>query len=159
VAEIKIRYRGQFIGGKWVYTNPKIVELPIPFISRSEKSGEVICAPVGTFDYDSGMKLLELSGSNGPFVLESELPPEEIRISDVVEVYQPAPKTFQRPERTEHEELLIQRRINAARLARGHRRRKVRSDKGVPKPRKPIAADTPVQAQAVSEPTPQEAAG
>lgn len=163
---IKIRYRGSFIGGKWVYSKPRIVETPIPYISKSEKTGEVICAPVGTFEYADGRKLLELSGPDGPFVLEEDEPQA---VSATVEdlVADPpfipfaaggtAPQT--RPQRTEHEDYLIQKRINRAQLQRGRRKRAVRSDKGVPRPKKEISADTVVQQQADSEPTPQKAAG
>lgn len=161
VAELKIRYRGQLVGGNWVYSIPKVVELPIPFISKSGKIGEVICNPIGSFDYENGSKLLELSGKDGPFVLEDEPRPELAEIE-----HEPAQVIAQasalrlpvpRRERTEHEELLIQKRINRAQLMRGRRKRAVRSDKGVPRPRnKEISADTPVQAQAeIEQPSPQ----
>lgn len=71
--EIKIRYRGKQYGGKWIYQAPKTVELPIPYISRSEKVGEVLCNPCGVFPYADGIKLLELSGKDGPFVIEEEI--------------------------------------------------------------------------------------
>ena len=160
---LKIRFRGSFIGGKWVYSKPRTVETPIPYISRSEKTGEVVCGPVGTFEYADGQKLLELSGPDGPFVLEETIYPEESEEEPAPEVNQtalPSPPIFahMRPERTEHEQLLIRKRINRAQLQRGKRKRAVRSDKGVPRP-KQISADTVVQQQADSEPTPQIAAG
>lgn len=47
----------------------KIVELPIPFVSRSEKIGEVLCNPIGTFPIEHAEKLLEISGEDGLFKL------------------------------------------------------------------------------------------
>jgi len=38
---------------------PKIVELPIPLLSKSEKTGEVVCDPVGLFSKDDAEKLLK----------------------------------------------------------------------------------------------------
>lgn len=168
---LKIRFRGSFIGGKWVYSKPRTVETPIPYISRSEKTGEVVCGPIGTFDYADGQKLLELSGPDGPFVLEETIYPEESEEepapTEEVRIIVEQPQ-FQRVgdpnamvqvhTRTEHEQLLIRKRINRAQLQRGKRKRAVRSDKGVPRP-KQISADTVVQQQADSEPTPQIAAG
>lgn len=71
MSTIKIRYRGKLIGNQWTYDHPKIVELPIPFISRSMKVGEVVCDPVGEFPEDDGLRLLKMSG-DGPFVEEKE---------------------------------------------------------------------------------------
>ena len=64
---IKIRFLGK---------TPKIVELPVPYISKSERTGQVICDPVGEFPIEDGERLLEISGSEGMFIREVELPPE-----------------------------------------------------------------------------------
>jgi hypothetical protein len=37
---------------------PKIVELPVPFLMKSEKTGEVRCNPVGEFPDDAAAHLL-----------------------------------------------------------------------------------------------------
>lgn len=66
-----IRYRGKLHGTQWIYHAPKTVELPIPFIARSEKIGEVLCDPCGTFSYEDGMKLI--GNGDGPFILEKEI--------------------------------------------------------------------------------------
>ena len=47
---------------KWLGRGSKKVELPIPFVQKCEKTGEVICDPVGEFPYEDGMKLLEVGG-------------------------------------------------------------------------------------------------
>ena len=39
----------------------KIVDLPIPFISKSEGRGQVICNPIGEFEWDDGVALLEIA--------------------------------------------------------------------------------------------------
>ena len=39
----------------------KIVELPIPFVSKCEKTGEVICDPVGEFEATDAKKLLAIA--------------------------------------------------------------------------------------------------
>lgn len=70
MSTIKIRYRGKLVGKQWVYDRPKVVELPIPFIAKSMKTGEVICDPVGEFPEDDGLRLLKMSGPDGPFVEE-----------------------------------------------------------------------------------------
>lgn len=147
---IKIRYRGKLIGNNWVYDHAKVVDLPIPFISKSEKEGEVICAPIGEFPYEYGKKLLELSGADGPFELAEEVVDatenglDYDEIEDVVgEGNVIEPPTIQqrplnrwgRPILTKEERFLIKRSINRAKLKRGIRRRAMRSDKGVPKPR------------------------
>ena len=68
---IRIRYTGK---------GPKKVELPVPFISKSEKTGEVLCDPIGIFDAENGLRLLEISGEDGPFQLVEKIyadsPPE-----------------------------------------------------------------------------------
>lgn len=52
---------------EYIGKGPKRICLPIPFVSMSEKTGEVICNPVGEFPYEDGMRLLALSGANGIF--------------------------------------------------------------------------------------------
>ena len=74
---IKIRFRGKQAGGQWFYKTPRIVELPVPYLSKAEKIGEVLCDPVGEFPYEQGMKLLEICGENGPFELAEPLPKAE----------------------------------------------------------------------------------
>lgn len=68
---IRIRYTGK---------GAKKVELPVPFISKCEKTGEVMCDPIGLFDAENGLRLLEISGEDGPFQLvekiyNGDLPP------------------------------------------------------------------------------------
>jgi hypothetical protein len=58
---IKIRYLGR---------TPKTVDLPIPFLSRSDRAGQVICDPVGIFPKEDGERLLEICGPGGLFILE-----------------------------------------------------------------------------------------
>ena len=57
---IKIKYLGQ---------GAKTVELPVPFVSKCEKTGQVICNPVGEFPFEDGQRLLEISGEDGLFRL------------------------------------------------------------------------------------------
>jgi len=38
---------------------PKIVELPIPLRSKSEKTGEVVCDPIGLFSKEDAAKLIQ----------------------------------------------------------------------------------------------------
>ena len=64
---IRIRYKGKLVGDQWMYDHPKTVELPIPFVSKSAKIGEVTCDPIGEFPWQEGRKLLDLAGENGPF--------------------------------------------------------------------------------------------
>jgi len=61
---IRIRYLGHRL--------PKFVDLPIPFVSNSEKVGQVKCDPVGEFPIDDGERLLEISGEQGLFVVEND---------------------------------------------------------------------------------------
>lgn len=63
--KIKIKFLGK---------TPKRVELPIPFVQKCEKTGEVICDPIGEFSYEDGIRLLEISGKDGLFKLVGELP-------------------------------------------------------------------------------------
>ena len=154
--ELKIRYRGKLHSGQWIYQAPKNVELPIPFVSRSDKIGEVLCNPCGVFSYADGTKLLELSGENGPFVLEEkiygEVPAEEPRreievgpgASEIVANPNPAPQ-FQPLSKEQ-----IRKRINYGRLKRGQRVRKERSDKGISRPFGAKKASLPDNPQAVA---------
>ena len=41
---------------------PKVVSLPLPFISKCEKTGEVVCNPVGEFTQEDGEFLIALKG-------------------------------------------------------------------------------------------------
>lgn len=54
---------------QWLGNGRKIVELPIPFLSKSDKTGEVICDPVGLFDIENGERLLAIPGIEGVFQL------------------------------------------------------------------------------------------
>lgn len=158
--ELKIRYRGKLFGSQWIYSTPRTVPLPIPYISHSEKVGEVLCNPVGVFPYADGIKLLELSGEDGPFVLEEAFQDEnnlieetliDIDPTSAVIVENPNPPHWQRktaPEPLSPE--IIRKRTNHARLKRGVRKRAQRSDKGVPRPRlfKSNSDSLPVGSQA-----------
>lgn len=66
--KVKIKYLGK---------TPKIVELPIPFISRSQKRGEVICDPIGEFEEEDAAQLLAIEGAEGLFQLVEEEESEE----------------------------------------------------------------------------------
>lgn len=57
---MKIEYKGN---------TPKIVDLPIPFMFKSERTGQVICDPIGDFSEADGQALLNISGPDGLFVL------------------------------------------------------------------------------------------
>ena len=48
---------------------PRTFELPIPFVQKCEKTGEVKCDPVGTFPIDDAERLLAISGADGLFRL------------------------------------------------------------------------------------------
>lgn len=61
---MKIKYLGKML--------PKIVELPIPFMFKSEKTGEVICDPIGEFNDEDGQALLDINGPDGMFVRVDE---------------------------------------------------------------------------------------
>jgi len=61
---------------KWLGKGTKVVELPIPFESKSAKIGEVICDPVGEFTVEWGEKLLEVVGEGGMFELVDKEPPK-----------------------------------------------------------------------------------
>lgn len=51
--KIRIKYLGR---------TPRVFQTPIPFIAKSDKSGEVTCDPVGEFDLQDGLNLIALSG-------------------------------------------------------------------------------------------------
>ena len=65
---------------KYIGKGAKKVELPVPFISKCEKTGEVMCDPIGVFDAENGLRLLEISGEGGLFELVEKIygdsPPE-----------------------------------------------------------------------------------
>jgi hypothetical protein len=54
---------------RWLGTGSKTVSVPCPFVSLSEKTGEVICAPVGEFDEKDAEYLV---GLNGLFILAEQ---------------------------------------------------------------------------------------
>lgn len=64
IVALKIEYRGKI---------PKIIELPIPFISKREKTGEVVCNPIGIFPYIDGRNLLKLQDKDGSFRLIEQI--------------------------------------------------------------------------------------
>lgn len=39
----------------------KVVDLPIPFISKSESHGQVVCDPIGEFEWEDAQKLLAIA--------------------------------------------------------------------------------------------------
>jgi hypothetical protein len=43
---------------KYLGRTPKIIELPIPFVAKSEKTGQVMCNPVGEFTDEDAEKLI-----------------------------------------------------------------------------------------------------
>lgn len=51
---MKIKYLGSRL--------PKVVHLPLPFISKCEQTGEVVCNPVGEFTQEDGEFLIALKG-------------------------------------------------------------------------------------------------
>src|SRR3990167_5099728 len=53
---------------KWNGRTPRTFSLPIPFISHSEKTGEVLCDPIGNFPPEDGQRLLDLEGSQAELV-------------------------------------------------------------------------------------------
>lgn len=61
---------------KWLGKGTKKVELPIPFVQKCEKTGEVICDPIGQFDFENGMRLLAVPGIEGVFELVEKVYPE-----------------------------------------------------------------------------------
>ena len=133
-AEIKIRYRGKFIGGKWMYSVPRTVELPIPFISRSEKQGEVLCNPVGVFPYADGMRLLDMSGADGPFVLEKEegVAPDPLETSE--DIVYTATSIVENPNPPTTAQLLGLKPLGRFGGRRRSSKRKIRADKGISRP-------------------------
>lgn len=51
VKVLRIEYLGE---------GSKVVELPVPFRSLKEKTGEVLCDPIGSFPLEDGNRLLEM---------------------------------------------------------------------------------------------------
>ena len=85
--KIKIEFLGK---------TPKKIELPIPFVSKSAKTGEVTCNPVGEFPRKDGEALLSISGPNGLFrlvdgdlVYETKTTVSEPMLVPTVEVTEP----------------------------------------------------------------------
>ena len=58
---------------KWLGQGVKKVELPIPYVQKCEKTGEVICDPIGEFPIEDGKRLLEIPGIEGTFELVGKL--------------------------------------------------------------------------------------
>ena len=61
--KIRIKYLGR---------TPRVFQTPIPFIAKSDKSGEVTCDPVGEFDLQDGLNLIALSSEMFEEVRETE---------------------------------------------------------------------------------------
>ena len=58
---------------RWLGTKKtRVVDLPVGLLALSDKTGEVVCNPVGVFPADEGRKLLSMAGASTMFVLESE---------------------------------------------------------------------------------------
>lgn len=53
---------------KWNGKTPRTFSLPIPFISHSDKTGEVRCDPIGEFPPEDGQRLLEMEGTRAELV-------------------------------------------------------------------------------------------
>ena len=68
---------------KWLGKGAKIVELPIPFVSKCEKTGQVICNPIGEFDVANGERLLAIPGIEGVFELVEKVYPEGAKVAKV----------------------------------------------------------------------------
>lgn len=74
---IKIKFLGK--------SGRRLVELPIPYVQKCEKVGEVLCDPIGTFTAADGLALLAVEGieetfqeveriySDGPVETKSEV--------------------------------------------------------------------------------------
>ena len=65
---------------KWFGKTPRMFPLPIPFVSKSEKIGEVLCDPIGEFPPEDGQRLLDIPGSLAELVetiYEGEAPGPE----------------------------------------------------------------------------------
>ncbi len=80
--DLEIKYNGRV---------PRTFETPIPFKSKSEKTGEVTCNPTGVFKYADGKALLSIDPTM--FELVRELSPtgapdevkEEVKEETVIE--------------------------------------------------------------------------
>jgi len=57
---LKIKYLGK---------TPRTFQLPIPFVSKSARTGQVTCDPVGEFPVSDGNALLALPGADEMFKL------------------------------------------------------------------------------------------
>lgn len=69
---------------------PRVFDLPIPYISKSEKTGDVTCDPIGTFPIEDAERLLAISGAEGLFKLVGydygDAPDAEKEVKEKVEV-------------------------------------------------------------------------
>ena len=53
---------------KWNGKTPRTFSLPIPYLSHSDKTGEVVCNPIGDFPPEDGQRLLDLEGTRAELV-------------------------------------------------------------------------------------------
>lgn len=53
---------------KWNGKTPRTFSLPIPYLSHSDKTGEVVCDPIGEFPPEDGQRLLDLEGTRAELV-------------------------------------------------------------------------------------------
>ncbi len=83
--DLEIKYNGRI---------PRTFETPIPFKSKSEKTGEVTCNPTGVFKYADGKALLSIDPTM--FELVRELSPtgapDEVKEETVTEEQPEQPK-------------------------------------------------------------------
>lgn len=68
---VSIRYLGARL--------PKVVDLPVGLSALSERTGEVVCNPVGEFPADQAQRLLAIPGAAGLYMIESEYQARERR--------------------------------------------------------------------------------
>lgn len=47
---------------RWLGEGSRVVETPVPLLSKSEKTGEVVCDPIGEFSDEDGTALIEIGG-------------------------------------------------------------------------------------------------
>jgi len=61
ITAMKLKYLGK---------TPRTFELPVPFISKSDKEGEVVCDPIGEFPAKDGKFLLSLGSDQFELIEE-----------------------------------------------------------------------------------------